>query len=364
MGENKKVVSLEDFEGFDDFKFFEEESPEEKIKKIEDKEDKEDKEKEKDKDKKKEEFFFEEEEEEEEGKSKVSTESFYKNMLKSMKDIGVAEFDEEFDFDSIPEDDAEDLFKDKFEEQIDLRLKDLFDELPDQIKEINKLAINKGDVVGYLRMILDEEQLPENIDTEKEEHQALIVRKSLKNKGYSDNYIETQIDFLKEHDKLKEVATEEYNKEEKERALLKKRMLQEAEERKNREKLETVKTRKKISETISKLDSINGIPIKKDIKKILPQYLSEKGYKLTNGTEITEFQKDLFEALGNEDTALQFALLLKNRDKNGNLDFSFIKSKVETEVTKGIKNNIRREKETLESARGSSQQKSLAEFFS
>jgi len=359
MSEPKKIMSLEDFEGFDDFKFFEEEPSEAKVEKKEEKV-AEEKPEEKD-EKPKKEFSFEEEEEDK--KPESTTESFYKNMLKSMKDIGAADFEEEFEFDSISEEDAEDLFKDKFEEQVDLRLRDLFEELPDQVKEINKLALNNGDVVGYLKLILDEEQLPVDFDIENEEHQVLKVKKSLKSKGYSDNYIETQVDFLKEHGKLKDVATEEYNKEEKERAFLKKKMLKEAEEAKEREKLEHLKLKRRISETVSKLNEVNGIPINKDVKKVLPQYLSEKAYKLNNGTNITEFQKDLFEALNNEDVALQFAILLKNRDKNGNLDFSFIKADVESKVTKGIKNDIRRQKDTLESARGSSQQKSLADFF-
>ena len=356
MEKEKKIMSLEDFEGFDeDFEFFKEEEEEEKKKEEEKNPEKEKKEEKVEKD-----FIFEEEPD-------ILTDEVvdfsYKNMLKSMKNIGMVDFEEDFEFETVSEEDAEDIFRDKFDEQVDLKLKELFEELPEQIKEINRLALNKGNISEYLKLIYDENQLPDDFDIENENHQILKIKKSLKSKGYSDNYIETQIDFLKEHDKLKEVAAEEYNKEEKERALLKKRMLIEAEERKNKEKTELLKTKKRISETVSKLNNVNGIPLSNNVKKVLPQYLSEKEYKLSNGTEITEFQKDLFEALGNEEIALQFALLLKNRDKNGNLDFSFIKTKVETEVTKGIKNNLRREKDTLESARGSSQQKSLADFF-
>lgn len=367
-------ITLDDF-AWDDVKFFEEEKPEvkpeeekpeekekkpekvekvEKVEKIEDEED----------------TFFEETDEDfkvevtEKPSKLTESGNAALNTLKFLKEKELISFSDEELTNEITDEEVDELLETKFEEGIDTRLEDMFEDLPEYVKEMNRIALKNGDVLGYLQTLTrGTYDVDRELDMEEEGDQELIVRKTLSKQGYSKDYIDTQVEFLKDTGKLKAIAEEEFTKSEKEKDAERKRITKQAEDNKKIERENTVKAKRRVSEYIDKITDVNGIPLNKDLKKVLPSYIMEKTYKLPNGAEISEFQNDLFQALSDQNIALQLALLLKKRDKNGNLDFSFIAKEAETTVTKKIKEDIRRQKDTISASGGSSQKKSLADYF-
>lgn len=367
-------ITLDDF-SWDGVEFFEEEKTEVKLEEVkpEEKEEKPVKVEKVEKVEKKEdeeETFFEETDEDfkvekTEISSKLSeTGSTALSALKFLKEKELISFNDEELTNEITDEEVDELLETKFEEGIDTRLEEMFEDLPEYVKEMNRIALKNGDVLGYLKALVPgENDVDKVLNMEEEEDQELVVRKTLQKQGYSKGYIDTQIEFLKDTNKLKEIAEEEYTKSEKEKDAERKRIAKQAEDNKRIEKQNTINAKKRVSEFVEKLNDVNGIPLNKDLKKVLPSYIMEKTYRLPNGSEISEFQSDLFQALSDQNIALQFALLLKKRDKNGNLDFSFIAREAETTVTKKAKEDIRRQKDTVSATGGSSQKKSLAEYF-
>lgn len=366
-------ITLDDFT-WDDVKFFEEEKPEEKPEEVkseekEKKPEKVEKVEKIDKKEDEEETFFEETDEDfkmevtEKPSKLTESGNAALNTLKFLKEKELINFDEELT-NEITDEEVEELLETKFEESIENRLEDMFEDLPDYVKEMNRIALKNGDVLGYLKALVPiEMDIDRELNMEEEDDQELVVRRKLYKQGYSKDYVDTQIEFLKDTGKLKIIAEEENSKDEKEREAERKRIAKQAEDNKRLEKENTIKAKRRVSEYIDKITDVNGIPLNKDLKKILPSYIMEKTYKLPNGTEISEFQSDLFQALSDQNIALQLALLLKKRDKNGNFDFSFIAKEAETTVTKKIKEDIRRQKDTISASGGSSQKKPLADYF-
>ena len=81
--------------------------------------------------------------------------------------------------------------------------------------------------------------------------------------------------------------------------------------------------------------------------------------------EFENIFKGIWEALGNETTALQLAKLLRSKKEDGSFDFTKLELNIKTKVVKEIKDNVQRNKNdnTPQRSVNGSSKKELADFF-
>src|SRR5690606_16618493 len=128
---------------------------------------------------------------------------------------------------------------------------------------------------------------------EDEKTQETIVRQILEEEGNDQETIETQVELLKDSDRLKTFAERKYKKwladvKEQKEELVKKQELQQ------RQIKEKIKEDKKKVNTILEEENIGGLTPTKDDKKTLASFLNDRTVKLQNGVTITELQKELY----------------------------------------------------------------------
>ena len=286
----------------------------------------------------------------------VSTVSF-------LKEKGLIEFELEEGTELTPEL-AEEILEDSFDEKIEDRVEELFGKLPQIVKDLNKYAINGGDINQFFNSIAKQKEsgITADIDLTQESNQELVIKNQLKSEGYDDEYISSQLEFLKDSNKLDKIAQTHFDKWKTENEKEQTRLLEQQKERVRLEKENRRKLKSKVTSFINETEDLSGIQLSKDDKKILPSYMTDRNVKLQNGSTITPMQRDLYAALQDDSKAVLIAKLLKS-------DFNFkdIAVNAETKVTKKVKENIRRNKTNTpsKSATGSSQKqnKRLADYF-
>ncbi len=294
---------------------------------------------------------------------KVSPSVLSANLL---KEKGIIDFELE-EGEELTDELADELVEEGFDNAVDNRVKELFDGLPDIFPQMVKFVKEGGDPNEFLATVIKQSStgISAGLDMEKESNQELVMRNTLKEQGYDDEYIDLHIDNLKDANKLKSVSEKQYNlwnkKNEKETAELVEKQTKQRELEK-----QTIKNNKnKLAETLNSIDDLGGIKLNAKDKKELPSYMYDKTVTLNNGATITNFHKEVWEAMGNEKTALQLAKLLRTRTKDGSFDFSKIEKTAKTEYTRKIKNEVQRNKNEItpnKSTRGGSR-KELHEFF-
>lgn len=304
----------------------------------------------------------EEDEDEVEAKSSGTV-----SVLNTLKEKGLLDFELE-EGEELTEELAEDLLEDKFEETIEERIKDKIGDLPEDVKLFMQFALKGGSLSEFIQQTgvgNSGTTLTEGMDLEDEKSQETIVRQILEEEGNDQETIETQVELLKDSDRLKTFAERKYNKwltdvkAEKEE-LVKKQELQQ------RQLKEKIKEDKKRVNAILEEENIGGLtPTKNDVKT-LASFLNDRSVKLQNGVTITELQKELYyEIPKNEKAMIQLALLVKNRNADGTFNFENLVKEAETKVTREIKKNIRRNKTAIpNSVNGKNKGgKTLADYF-
>lgn len=288
-------------------------------------------------------------------------------VLKTLKEKGFLDFELEDDAE-LTEELAEELIEDKFEETIEERIKEKMTGLPEEAQQILQYVLNGGSVGDYLNQVSNTSkgQLSEDLDLSLESNQALVVREILAEEDFDEETIETQISLLKDSGKLESFAAKKFEKWVEDTKKVKNNLIKEQEQRK-REIKETIReSKKKISETLNEVEEIGGLETSRDDKRVLPSYINDRTVKLQNGAEISQLQKELFYDLPKNDKAMiQLAILMRNRNQDGTFNFDNIAKKIQTNLTKDLKQNLRRSKTNIPKSgiKGSSKGKSLADYF-
>ena len=304
-------------------------------------------------------LFKEEKEEEVEKKEPIIEEKDYSvSTLEYLKEKGLVDFELEKDAE-LNSELAEEILEDSLDKRIEERVNELFEDLPNEVKELNKFVIDGGNINDFLNAYSKNKDV--NTDLTKEENQELMVKNHLKKEGYDDDYIKSQIEFLKDSNNLEKIANTYLNKYKKEKEKEKETILKEQKNKSILEKENRRKLKNKVVDYIKDKENINGLTLSKSDKRVLPSYMTDKKIKLKNGETISEMQKDLYMALQDEKKSIIISKLLKN-------DFNFkeIEINAETKVTKQIKDDIRRNKETTPSkSTNTSYQKTkrLSDYF-
>ena len=309
---------------------------------------------------------FEEDEEEDDNKNTPTTASI--SLLNSLKERGLLEYDLEEGVE-LTEELADELIEDRFEETIDERIKDKLSALPEDAQEAIQFVLQGGSFSEYIRRITSDSgvNLSEDIDLESEENQILVLQEILGQEEDDEEFIEAQIETLKDNGKLKAFAEKKFAKWLTETKAKKTALLQEQAAKKLEAKNSIKESKRKVIEVLNKSEDIGGLQPSKEDKKEVASYMNDRSVALQNGAEITEMQKELFYELPKNETAMiQLAILLRNRNEDGTFNFESIINKTKTKLTKDIKDNVRRGNSGLPGSaqKKSRTDKSLAAYFS
>jgi hypothetical protein len=356
-------------------KFFEDED--EDIGSIEEDEEKDPDEKEKKEDSKKskkneEEEIFSNEEEETEGKKKEknseeTTTISDVNIVMKLKERGLIDFDLE-EGQELTEEEASDLLEESLEAAVQQNLADIFRDLPPIVKDFNKFVSDGGDPMEFIKTHKNhaEKGLSLGMDLSKDETQEKVLRMLFAEEGLDDDLIDSQIDFLKDNGKLKNLSEKKYQTWSKSVAEEQRKLLEKQEEDKKDKKEKEKKYRRDLADFITSNDTVGDLKLNKRDKNSLTSYIMDRNVKLQNGQFISSFYADLNSVLGNTEAMVQLAKLLKLRDKAGKFSFKEIEKDIETSVTKKIKDKINNEDNHKPSNRQGSgfKKKSLVDFLS
>lgn len=312
------------------------------------------------------EILEEDEDDEEEEEEEITTKNI--SALNYLSSKGLIEYELE-EGAELTEELAEQLIEDNYEKKIESTVEELFQDMPDFVKQLNKFVIKGGDPRIFLQNVSQGASgtITDSLDIDEEANQELVVREILAQQGEDAETIDTQIEFLKDSKKLKTYSEKKYNKWKEDNKKIQDQMvLDQAEQvRVQKQKIKEAKT--KASEFFETTQEINGLTFSEEDKKQLPSYMNDKSVKLQNGTSITAMQKELFYDLPtNEKAMAQLATLMKNRNEDGTFNFDSISNSTKTKVIKEVKENVRRSKTSIpnKSKKGTKQPKrSLASFF-
>lgn len=307
-----------------------------------------------------------EEDEEDDNKNNSATANI--SLLNSLKERGLLEYELEEGVE-LTEELADELIEDRFEETIDERIKDKLSALPEDAQEAIQFVLQGGSFNDYIKTITSESglNLSEDMDLESEENQILVLQEILGQEEDDDEFIESQIEALKDNGKLKIFAEKKFAKWLTE-TKAKKTALLEAQAAKKIEAKNVIReSKRKVTEVLTKSEDIGGLQPSKEDKKEVASYMNDRAVALQNGAEITEMQKELFYELPKNETAMiQLAILLRNRNEDGTFNFESIINKTKTKLAKDIKDNVRRGNSGLPGSaqKKSRTDKSLAAYFS
>lgn len=237
---------------------------------------------------------------------------------------------------------ANSYIEDKFEDQVESRVAELMQDIPDVGKQFIQFISKGGNPYQFIQQFSSNDSgLTEDMDMTDESDQETVMRTVLASEGYDKDYIDNNIEFLKEKGKLESIAKTKFDKWLESENENRENLVKQQKEAVKAEKENRRKWREEIVEATSELEDIGGLSLTPKIKQMLPDYLSEKTIELESGGSITEFQKDIFEVIKNKNAAFQLAILLKGRKEDGTFDFSDIEKKAETTTTQQVKDTIR-----------------------
>jgi hypothetical protein len=261
-----------------------------------------------------------------------------KTTLAFLKEKGLVDYDEDPE-NPLTDDDAENLLEDSWEKSVEAEVEATIKDLPAELKELIKFASKGGDVGELLGKMVQHATsgINKNSDLNNEDVQILAVTMDLRNQGYDQEDIDTQIEFLKEKDKLETVAKKAFDK------IVVQQETETAGQVQNQK--DAVEYRKKqareyktnITTHINSLDEMGGLPISKQDKTTLPTYISEPNVELQDGRFVSEMQADLFKVMADKDKIVLLAKLLKT-----DFDFSSIERKKLTQASRGIRDEVQR----------------------
>ena len=277
-----------------------------------------------------------------------------KTTLAFLKEKGLVDYDEDPD-NPLTEDDADNLLEDSWEKSVEAEVEATIKDLPDEIKQLIKFASKGGDVGELLGKMVQHATsgINKNSDINNEDVQVLAVTMDLRNQGYDQEYIDEQVEFLKEKNKLEGIAKKSFDKIVAEQETETAGQVQRQKEVVEYRKKQAREYKTNITTHINSLDEMGGLPISKQDKTILPTYISEPTVELQDGRIVSEMQSDLFKVMADKDKIVLLAKLLKS-----DFDFSAIERKKQTQAARGIRDEVQRVDKTQRVSNSGGGQKS------
>jgi hypothetical protein len=261
-----------------------------------------------------------------------------KTTLAFLKERGLVDYELE-EGQELSDDDADNLLEDSWEKSVEAEVEATIKDLPDELKQLIKFASKGGDVGQLLGKMVQHATsgINKNSDISNEDVQVLAVTMDLRNQGYDQEYIDDQIEFLKEKDKLEGIAKKSFDKIVTEQEAETAGQVQRQKEVLEYRKKQAREYKTNITTHINSLDEMGGLPISKQDKTILPTYISEPTVELQDGRVVSEMQADLFKVMADKDKIVLLAKLLKS-----DFDFSAIERKKQSQAARGIRDEVQR----------------------
>lgn len=281
-----------------------------------------------------------------------------------LMDKGIVDYELE-EGEELDEDTALELLEEGFESGVENRISELLGGLPNELQALNKYVLNGGDMNDFLskmNTIGASTGITATLDISEEKNQELVVRQMYKDDGMDDDFIDTQLESLKDTGKLEAFARKRFEKWKEQDSKVSQQAAKQQEEQAKAQ-------REKVRQYYSSLKTavnreFEGIKLSAKDKVEIPDFMTDRNIKLSNGAVVTPFNQNLMEVLQNETASIQLAKLLRDRKKDGTFDFSQLEKVAATKVTKEVKDNIRRNKETpRKSTEVQTQSRSLADYF-
>jgi len=264
--------------------------------------------------------------------------------LDYLKRLGIVNYEPEGE---LTEETAEEIIKNSIDEEASKRLEALINSMPKEIAELNKHILNGGDPLDY-----------DGFSSKETDHET-IVREQLEKEGLDQEDIDDQVEYLKNNGRLEKRANFYSSKLQKE---LENQQKAENENRQKQDEDARLSLKSRIGSFLESKNDVKGLKLSNDEKTSLPDYMTERKFKTDSGLSITGMQKDLQQALQNEEKAVLLAKMLRN-----DFDFKELKTKIETDTSKKLKDNIQRSKQTTPnkslSESSFNSKKFLADFF-
>lgn len=273
-----------------------------------------------------------------------------KSTLEFLKDKGLVDFELE-EGQELTEDLAENLLEDSWEQAVESEVEATIKDLPQEVKDLIKFASKGGDVGQLLAKMANNvtSGLNKDSDIESETVQIQAVTTDLLSQGYDQEYIDTQIEFLKESNKLEGISKKAFDKIIAKQAADTANEVEQATQQKEFRKKQAREYKTNITTHIGSLTEVGGLPVSKQDKAVLPTYISEPTVELQDGRVVSELQADLFKVMADKDKIVLLAKLLKS-----DFDFSAIARKQATTASRGIKEAVQNaDKKTLSNGAGS-----------
>lgn len=282
------------------------------------------------------------------------------SFLNQLKERGLADFELE-EGEELTDERAAELIEDSYEQGLEKRMGDMLAELPPVTRDLVKFAVNGGNESEFLAKLKNQPSvtaITKDMDLSDEKNQELVIRKQLESEDHDQEYIDSNIEFLKESGKLATLSEKYHQKiiarDEKQRAA----DLKAIEDRKKASKESLRKFKKDLASHLETTQEYKGFKFGKNDAKELPSYISEPKIQTDNGA-VSEFQRDLFNVLQNKEKSVLLAKLIKS-----DFDFSPVEKSTKTKQTKKVQEDVRR---TNSKSSGSSRSRDsktfLAEFF-
>lgn len=286
-----------------------------------------------------------------------------KSTLEFLKEKGLVDYELE-EGTELTEELAEEILEDNWEESVEATAGEKIKDLPDGLKQMIQIALKGGDYTGVLKNIVEFNKtgITADLDLEVEANQELVVRENLKREGHDQEYIDANIEFLKDGGKLKGISEKLRDK-----LVSEQKAKADAEVERVAKSKEAVKEKQRQFKAdavafISNANNLKGLVINKKDKEELPSYISDVSVSMEDGRQVTALQKDLFEIFGDKESLTILAKLVRSK-----FDFSSITAKSITDYSNSIKEGVQNEKKkpAVAGSKGSSQtsKKSLADYL-
>lgn len=276
-----------------------------------------------------------------------------KSTLAFLSEKGFVNFEAE-EGKELTEEEAANVLEDSWENSIEEGIEDSIKGLPAEIQDLIRVASKNGDYKTLMQKMASGSNSGFDVtsDIETEEVQILALTEDLRNQGYDAEEIETQIEFLKEKDKLATMGKKAFDK-----LVAKKEQDRKAYVKQVADQKETVKKNARdykanLVTHISAIDEVKGLTLNKKDKETLPSYISDPTVELQDGRVISELQADLFKVMADKDQIVLLAKVLKS-----GFDFSSLERKAVSKEARDLKGNIQNQKEVTGTLSSSSTSK-------
>lgn len=284
------------------------------------------------------------EDEDEEGKGTPSakkepvTNVNNRQTLEFLKEKGLVDYELD-EGKELTEEEAEHLIEDSWEKALEAEVESTIKDLPQDVKDLIKFASKGGDVSELLGKMVQHATsgITKNSDIENEDVQVLAISMDLKSQGYDQEYIDSQVEFLKGSGKLGNISKKAFDKIVAQQEAETAGQVQRQKESLDNRKKQAREYKTNITTHINSLNEMGGLPISKQDKTVLPTYISEPNVELQDGRFVSEMQADLFKVMADKDKIVLLAKLLKS-----DFDFSAIERKKQTQAARGVREAVER----------------------